>query len=341
MSQPDRDSIVEEIRSAQVVAPPELRARVRALAEMAPAGTTARPPHRLSRRRLALVLVPACVAVAAAAALAIGLTRSGSSDSRDAVQREASPTTLPVAAKAAGAGSSGGGAALPATSRRAQLYEAELTLRVADLSAAIKRALRLTRGFHGYVRSVEYGSGADRGSASLVLRVPVGSVQAAIVDYSAIGRILDQHVSIRDVQPQVDRRFRQLQAQRDLIARLQAKLASPALSAAERDRLVSRLVAARRQLVVLQKQQAALRRQTSYASVSLDLRTREKEVVVPGEPGRIGRALHRSGQIVADEAKVLVYVLVVGAPFLVLGALVLGGLRLSRRRSEARLLSTS
>ena len=52
-------------------------------------------------------------------------------------------------------------------------------------------------------------------------------------------------------------------------------------------------------------------------------------------------ALHRSGQILADEAKVLVYILVVGAPFFVLGAFMFGGLRLRRRRDEQRLLATS
>jgi Domain of unknown function (DUF4349) len=171
--------------------------------------------------------------------------------------------------------------------------------------------------------------------------VPVGSVQTAIVEYSAIGEILDQHVSIEDVQPQVDRRFRQMQAQRDAIAKLQAKLESPSLSPAERTVLENRLVAARRQLVALQRAQAALRRQTSYATVSLDLRSSAKAVAVPSEPGRIGRALHRSGEILADEVKILVYVLIVGAPFFVLGALAYVAARLRRRQSEARLLSTS
>jgi hypothetical protein len=34
---------------------------------------------------------------------------------------------------------------------------------VKDLSNATKRALQLTRDFHGYVRSVDYGSGTERG----------------------------------------------------------------------------------------------------------------------------------------------------------------------------------
>jgi len=348
MSQPDHESIVNEIRAARITASPELRARVRAIAASAPAATAGGPHRRLPLRRVALVLVPACVAVAVAASLAIGLSGSGNGGSRNAVRQEAQPAThgqaraadtlAPFSAKSAG---SAGGAALPATAGRAQLYEAELTLKIGDLSAATKRALSVTRDFRGYVRSVEYGSGNERGSAYLVLRVPVGSVQAALVKYSAIGQILDQHVSIQDVQPRVDRRFRQMQAQRDLIAKLQAKLESPSLTSTARAQLENQLVAARRQLVVLQKEQAALERQTSYATVSLDLRSKAKAVVVPSKPGRIGRALHRSGQIVADEAKVLVYVLIVGSPFFVLGALALGGVRLRRRQSETRLLSTS
>ncbi|HEY7604279.1 MAG TPA: DUF4349 domain-containing protein [Gaiellaceae bacterium] len=341
MSQPDQESIVNEIRSARIAASPELRARVRAIAESAPAGRPSRPRRELPWRRLALVLVPACAAVGAAAALGVGLSGSGKGgperSARAEVQR---PAPLSADSKSAGSGTVGG-AALPATSGRAQLYEAELTLKVADLSAVTKRALGLTRDFHGYVRSVEYGSGSERGSAYLVVRVPVGSVQEAIVRYSALGRILDQHVSIRDVQPQVDRRFRLLQAQRDAIAKLQARLESPSLTPAERIRLENRLVAARRQLVVLQKEQAALQRETAFATVSLDLRSQDKAVVVPHEPGRIGRALHRSGEILAEEAKVLVYVLVVGAPFFVLGAAAVGGLSVRRRRREERLLATS
>ena len=62
------------------------------------------------------------------------------------------------------------------------------------------------------MRTVEYGSGTESGSAYMTLRVPIGSVQAAIVKFSALGKILDQHVSIKDVQPTLDHRFRQMQA---------------------------------------------------------------------------------------------------------------------------------
>jgi hypothetical protein len=354
MSQPDHGAIVNEIRSARIVASPELRARVLDLAAAVPPA----PPRRgLPWRRTSLVLVPAAVALALTGALIAGLAGSGKKNRSTSPPERATGTALSGVAHggvgtptvqaerqqdtAKALGGAGGVGSIPATAGRAQLYESELTLKVHDLSTTTKRALRLTRSYHGYVRSVEYGSGKEHGSAYLVLRVPVGTVQEAIVKFSALGEILDQHVSIQDVQPTVDRRFRRMQAIRDQIAKLQAKLENPALTPDERTALENQLVARRRRLVVLQRQQAALQRQTSFATVSLSLRTADKATVVPHQRGRIERALDRSGSILLDELKVVVYVLIVGAPLLALACLGLGGAKVRRRRAEERLLSTS
>jgi len=355
MSQPEHEAIVNEIRSSQIAASPELRERVRRIAATVPPA----PPRRerpWQGRRWTLA-VPAALAVAGSAALAIGLATSGGGKPEHSAAGRVEDTvrpapTLPLTgppeagsqtfkARKATTGGAGATSSVPATPGRAQLYESELTLKVLNLSNTTKRALRLTRLYHGYVRSVEYGSGTERGSAYLVLRVPIGSVQAAIVKFSALGEILDQHVSIEDVQPTVDRRFRQMQAIRDQVAKIQAKLADPGLSSDERTTLENELVAQRRQLVVLQKQATALSRQTSFATVSLALRTADKAVVVPHDPNRIERALDRSGSILLDEVKVVLYVLAVGAPFLALAVLAFGGARVRRRRNEERLLSTS
>jgi uncharacterized protein DUF4349 len=345
MSQPEHEAIVAEIRASRIPATPELRARVLAIAAVAPTGAADPPRRELPWRRLALVAVPACLAVALAISLAVGLSGSKQRSQAQSAAGSGGVTRGALAPKALESGAAPSaapaGAALPATRGRSQLYEAELSLKVEDLSATTKRALRLTRDFHGFVRSIDYGSGGRSGAATMIVRIPVGSVQEAIVRFSALGEIVDQHVSIKDVQPKVDAQFRRMQAQRDLIAKIQAKLESPSLSKADRAALEERLVAARRALVLMQRTQAALGRQTSYATVSLDLATGKKQSVVPSNPGRIGRALHRSGQILADEAKVLVYVLIVGAPFIVLGAFAYGGMRVRRRRSEERLLSTS
>jgi hypothetical protein len=339
MSQPE---LVEQIRAARITASPELRARVLELATAVPP----EPPRReWPRRRAALVLVPAAFALALTGALIAGLADSGKkSVSGEAVQTARAAKTAAPPLQQSGTArtldkAAGSAGSVPATPGRAQLYESELTLKVTSLSNATKRALRLTRSYHGYVRSVDYGSGRDRGSAYMVLRVPIGSVQEAIVKFSALGEIVDQQVSIQDVQPTVDKRFRTMQAIRDRIAKLQAKLESPTLTAEQRAALEDELVAQRRRLVVLQKQQAALLRQTSFATVSLALRTADKAVVVPHDPGRIERALDRSGSILLDELKVVVYVLVVGAPLLALLALALVGSRMWRRRAEAHLLS--
>ena len=64
-----------------------------------------------------------------------------------------------------------------------------------------------TRALGGYVRTVDYGEGRGEGTARLVVRVPIGRVQTAILRFSELGTILDQHVSVRDVQPGLDRRF--------------------------------------------------------------------------------------------------------------------------------------
>jgi FlaG/FlaF family flagellin (archaellin) len=346
MSQPEHEAIVAELRSARITASPELRAHVRELAAAVPPAARRRG---LRWRRPALALVSATVAVAVATAAAVGVFTSGSHRQTTVARREKTPqrplaltdeqaqaSGALVAPRAAGGGTTG---SVPATTGRAQIYQSELTVKVANLSDATKRALRLTHDFHGYVRSVDYGGGTERGSAHLVLRVPVESVQAAIVELSALGELLDQHVSIQDVQPTVDRRFRQMQSIRDTIAKIQAKLESPTVGADERKVLENELVAKRRRLVVLQRRQATLRRLTSFATVDLGLRTADKAVVVPHRPNRIERTLDRSGSILLDEVKVVLFVLIVAVPMLAVAALTFGGVRLRRRRDEARWLA--
>ena len=101
MSQPDHDAIVNEIRSAQISASPELRERVRGLAAAAPPAAPSRQKRELPWRRWTLVLVPAVIAVALAASLAIGLADSGKKENLAAsggtveVQRAGAPPSLP------------------------------------------------------------------------------------------------------------------------------------------------------------------------------------------------------------------------------------------------------
>ncbi len=214
-----------------------------------------------------------------------------------------------------------------------------MQLRVGDLSETTKRALNVTRSFGGYIRSVQYGSGQEAGTAYLVLRVPVGKVQSAVVKLSALGTIVDQHVSIQDVQPQVDARFRALQALREQVAGLEVKLAAPGLTEEQKAALELTLTRTQGRLSALElvQQQAVTR--ASFATVSLDLRTKKAEVVVPSKPGRIGEALHNIGRVLVREAEILIYVFLIGAPFVALAALLWFGRRSMQRRSEEHLLA--
>ena len=317
MSSPDLmeeefDGLVRELRAARPVAPDSLRERVAAIASR-PA-----PPRR--RLRVTWVLAPAAAALAAGA-IAVGVL----SDGNEQPQHTATPTLVERASKEQATDTAGLAATRQASpispARRAQLYSTEITLRVRDLSETTQAALRRTRSLGGYVRSVNYGEGDGEGTARLVVRVPIARVQTAILQFSELGTILDQQVSVRDVQPKLDRRFRRIAELNRIIL---------TLSGEEK-------AAAQAELEDLRAAQAQGRRQASFATASLVLTTK-KESVVPAAPGRIERAFERAGDVLAAEAVAVVYAAVVAAPFLLLATGLLVVLRVARRRSDERLL---
>jgi hypothetical protein len=352
MSSPDVidprfDELVAELRHARPSAPEALRARVEALTGEEPAAPRRSPG--LGWRRGGLVLVPVVLS-AIAAAVVIGVVDSGD---RGPSQERTALRQPPPAPKQPAAGADQKATAAPllkpvrsaaeaapaASTTRAQLYEADLTVRVKDVSAATKRALNLTRSFGGYVRTVEYGKGTASGRADLVVRVPVGSVQEAIVRFSGLGTIVDQQVSIQDIQSSIDRRFRRLQALRVQIATLQEQLAASGLTEEEKAVLNARLARARAQLTALQREQAQVQKRASFATVSLGLRTKAAQVVPPAKPSRLDRTLDRIGDVLLVELEVLLYVLAIALPLVALVALVVWGRRAGRRRAEDRLLA--
>jgi hypothetical protein len=303
------EGLVNELRAARPEAPKSLRQRVAAIAARPVA-----PPQR--KLRVTWVLAPAAAALAAGA-IAVGVLSNGD-DSRPIVTTFEAERASTESLDSAGIAAAKQAPIAPA--KRAQLYSAEITLRVRELSETTQAALRQTRALGGYVRSVDYGEGGRDGTARLVLRVPIDRVQTAIVRYSQLGTILDQHVSVRDVQPRLDRRFKRIAELRRVI---------PTLSGDE-------LVAAQAELEALQTAQRRERRQASFATASLNLTTKDA-IVVPTEPGRIQRALERAGDVLAAETVAVVYAAVVAAPFILLGAVLAVAVRAARRRSDRRL----
>jgi hypothetical protein len=208
---------------------------------------------------------------------------------------------------------------------RAQDYRATLTLLVDgtdELSATTQRALRSARRLGGYVLSVNYSTPEPgEGTAAVRLRIPVSRVQAAIVQFSGMGRILAQDTQISDLQQGLDELTRRI---RDLERRAaQAR-------GAERRQLLA-------QIEALRNQRVQINRQAAYATVNLDLTTHEPKEPAP-TPGRLDRALGDAVGILLAELVIAAYALIVASPFILLALAAFFGNRAYRRHADQRLL---
>jgi hypothetical protein len=235
--------VLGELRTAQVEAPPALRARVRLIAVQAP------PARRLTPRR-SWLLVPAVLAAAAVAAVVITTRSTGPQVDHAAVIRsrvEAVPKAATIA---------------PARGR-AQRYEASLGLRVANVSDAVKRALHVTASLGGYPQSVHVSTGPKAATAELVLRVPRAHVQQAIGRLSALGTIVVEQVDIQDLQAGINATDR-------TIARLQRQLAQ-LRAQPQSDAVKRRTTALTARVVALQRARASTLQTAHFATVRLSL----------------------------------------------------------------------
>jgi hypothetical protein len=168
---------------------------------------------------------------------------------------------------------------------------------------------------------VQYSTHAGkRGGARVVLRVPVGSVQAALTTLTGLGTILQQQTGILDVTRRADRESRQ-------IAKLKKQLETASPQEAP---------AIRAHLRTLQAKHLRLLRSANLARIVLTLTTTQQAAAAPG---RLHRTLDDAGGVLLRELQFLLYALVVAGPLLLLGAAGVGAARAARRRSDNRLLS--
>ena len=365
-------SALVELQQNAPEAPAELQERIRALAEQEP--TVEKPSRPAWTQRFSLGHAGAAVAALLVVAVAIpaiaALTRDGSHEASaptpsakaGAGNGQPQPQLPPDAPRAEGRRLAeplptlAPPAPPPPASRfedrafkaaplpspvRAQDYSASIKLHVNDpdeLSKAVQSAIRTTRQLGGYVTYVDYGtSGTKDGDAELSVRVPVGRVQGAIARFSMLGTILEQQADVRDLQGQIDRITRDVQQRRDRIAKLEAELKDPTLSDAERNRVETRLVQAKRGLANAVRGRAGLIRQSRFAKLDLAFTTK-KEKEAPAPPSELRKTLDDAAGILATELGVLLYVLIAGAPFIVLALLAWLGARTARRAASQRVL---
>lgn len=321
----DFERIGAELRASRPVASPALRERVAALR---PA-----PPRRPFRRPSGRLVLGLAAAALLASLVAAGLTRAPNKPQAQGFLPQLPPArsvhSAPAHSETAGAATARKspvfGAFVPAANpARLQRYQATLRLRVKNvdsLSTATKRAQRLARSLGGYVGQVQYSTHDQRGSARIVLRVPVGSVQTAWARLTALGTILQQQTGILDVTRRSDRESNQ-------IAKLERQLAAAGPDEAP---------AIRAHLRTLQAKHQRLLRSASLARIVLTLTTPGKQTAAA--PNRFHRTLDGAGGVLLRELQFLLYALVVAGPLLLIGGAVLATLRVTRRRADNRLLS--
>jgi hypothetical protein len=342
-SSPD---LIHELRASRPSAPADLRSRVRAIAAEQPARPRAPwASWRFHVRRGLLVAVPAAAAFALASAGVLGLARSDSPQavSRDAMEKSTLEAAAPQSTQsdATTGRALGQGAGATTTDDRAQRVSATLTVEVKDadaVSRAAQNALDLTRSLGGFVVSSSVATG-EEGSASITVRVPVDKVQDAITGLSGLGRIVSQQVTIDDLQATLDELGKREAVVRGQIARIRARLASETLDPETEAVLRTRLQTLRAELVQLR---------TGIASTNAEARmsTIQLTVVTPGAlgavapPSRIDRTIDEALNVLTWEAVVALGLLIVLAPFALVGFAAWLGHRLYRRHEEERLLAT-
>jgi hypothetical protein len=356
------EELVRELRAVPSEAPPAVRERVRGLGE--PKARRVFP--QLTWRRAVVVLVPACVAAVVAAAAIHGIV-SSSGDTGSPVAAVGRTELQPTGK--GGAGSHG--ATLSAGSRttpvfsaaspqrdvlapaiptpnpaRHQDYQADLSVRVKDLDTLgdkTARAMQITQQLGGYVASLSQSSNAGQpGEADLVLRVPVAHVTDAMVRLSALGTVLEQHVSIVDLENAVRQQRQRIRALRLQIVRITAALQQPGLSPDERLRLQFQLDDARRNLSNATGQNKATLREAALSRIAFYLTT-QKPIAVTEKHHRgfFTRSVSSAVGFLAGAGAVAVAALIILSPLLVLGGLVFWGVRVYRRREAQRLLGTT
>ena len=319
--------LVTALRAETPAAPHRLRERVAAVTATTP------PARRFRTRRILSFAVPVAAGLSLAAAVAVGLnTAIEPNRSGDAAETSRAAPAQDVTSSPAGE-TADRAKALPGQSftapipaqRRAQDYRASLTLLVDgtdELSATTQRALRVTRRLGGYVLSVNYSTPEPGdGTAALRLRIPVSRVQAAIVELSAMGRILAQDTQVSDLQQGLDELTRRIRDLERRAARAQG---------AERAQLLA-------QIEALRNQRVQINRQAAYATVNLDLTTHEPKAPAV-TPGRLDRALDDAVGILLAELAIAAYALIVASPFILLGLAAFFGNRAYRRHADQRLL---
>ena len=156
------------------------------------------------------------------------------------------------------------------TTRPASSGQHDPRLRVRNsqaVSDGTKQAVAIARSLGGYPSALNVDTEQRTGYANLVLRIPKQNVQKAVDRLSALGTIIGENVAIKDIQNQVDATTRKIE-------RLVAQRAAWEQQA-QTTETQAHIAALTDQIGKLRRGRNATVRNASFATVRLDLTTRE------------------------------------------------------------------
>jgi hypothetical protein len=358
--------LVRELRGGMPEASLALREGVRALTMPEPRRRPAFPGRRIA------VVALAAASIAAVGAFAV-FARDSGSETAGAPAREVSAQVglAPAPTEAEKTNSSANAAGWAATDEllkdsqtaqpafrttsaagsvaglsetgRAVDVDMLLELRVAgadELSAATNEAMRTAKKLGGYVRSSNVDTQGDEGRTALELSIPVGKLEDAVLQLSALGTITKQQVATRDLQGGVDRRSKRIATLGRAIEADNLRLESGALSAYEELQVELRLARERAELSRVRRERAAILRQAAMAEVTLTLHTREAAAgAKDDDEGQLAGAVRNGVDFLVAGSAVAIVILIAASPFILLAVLAWLLLRTRRRRFEERLLA--
>jgi hypothetical protein len=208
----------------------------------------------------------------------------GSASSADSAAGVAAPTAeaaapgvgLPAsgAARSAAGQSAGAGTTAKLAPGTEIIYNAQLTVRAANVSSAAARAAQIAEGVGGYVAGETTSANPDHPSeatASVQLKIPVASYPATLGQLAgSLGTQLSLQEQAQDVTQQVADVNSQVTSDQAAIVQLRALLAH-AGSVGDLLSVQNQINNEESALEAMQAQQRALSHQTSYATVTLTI----------------------------------------------------------------------
>ena len=200
------------------------------------------------------------------ASSATSSTAGGAAAAPMGAAREAAP-----GANASGAARSAGGQGQTSTARVASAsainYTAELTVRVAQVSAATDAAAQIAASEGGYVSNETTSSGSGA-TAGIQLRIPVSVYPATLNRLAGLGTRLSLNQQAQDLTEQVADVNSQLTSDQAAIVQLRTLL-SHAGSVGDLLTVQNQINSEESNLESIEAQQRALNNETSYATVTM------------------------------------------------------------------------